>query len=252
MIPIAEIFQKKFQGISYFYVDDSVIFTNDVKEDDFGEQLEDINAEIEKLEEELLKDAEMNLQPQVALKMREAGLYGIHVHGMEEKKAVSKSGFTRLDQLDESELYLKCISREASEAGNEMFKIYSDEEDMILEERMKMLSDEIQKKIAELDDRIGKLKQGLIRLQNASEREKDADAEREYIRQIQSLSKFRDRWVRYYRFFEYRKQRLSMRHMFESDKDRDKDNKRELYEIIYRANACETDEDKLEIFMKTS
>ena len=251
MIPIAEIFQKKFQGISYFYVDDSVIFTNDVKEDDFGEQLEDINAEIEKLEEELLKDAEMNLQPQVALKMREAGLYGIHVHGMEEKKAVSKSGFTRLDQLDESELYLKCISREASEAGNEMFKIYSDEEDMILEERMKMLSDEIQKKIAELDDRIGKLKQGLIRLQNASEREKDADAEREYIRQIQSLSKFRDRWVRYYRFFEYRKQRLSMRHMFESDKDRDKDNKRELYEIIYRANACETDEDKLEIFMKT-
>ena len=31
MIPISEIFQKKFQGISYFYVDDSVIFTNDVK-----------------------------------------------------------------------------------------------------------------------------------------------------------------------------------------------------------------------------
>lgn len=37
MIPIADIFQKKFQGISYFYVDDSVIFTNDVKEGQFGE-----------------------------------------------------------------------------------------------------------------------------------------------------------------------------------------------------------------------
>ena len=39
MISIAEIFRKKFTGVSYFYVDDSVIFTNDVREDNFKEQL---------------------------------------------------------------------------------------------------------------------------------------------------------------------------------------------------------------------
>lgn len=247
MIPIAEIFQKKFQGISYFYVDDSVIFTNDVKEDKFGEQLEDINAEIEKLEKELLKEEKKVFQPKTVLEMRESGLYGIHVHGMDEKKMVSKSGYTRLDQLDESEIYLKCISREVSQAGNDIYKIYSDEEDIILEERMRVLSGEIRRKIGELDGRIGLLTKKLIQLQNVSVEEQNVDAIRENKKQIQSLSKFRDRWIRYYRFFEYRKQRLNLRHVCESDKR----NEKELEEIIYCAKKCETEEEKLKVFMQS-
>lgn len=46
MISIAEIFRKKFTGVSYFYVDDSVIFTNDVREDNFKEQLKELNKQI--------------------------------------------------------------------------------------------------------------------------------------------------------------------------------------------------------------
>ncbi|GFH89401.1 hypothetical protein IMSAGC002_00646 [Lachnospiraceae bacterium] len=247
MIPISEIFQKKFQGISYFYVDDSVIFTNDVKEDKFGEQLEDVNAEIEKLEKDLLKEEKIVFLPQTVQDMRELGIYGIHVHGMDEKKAVSKSGFTRLDQLDESEIYLKCVSREVSEAGNEIYKIYSDEEDIILEERMRVLSNEIQKKIEELNTRKILLEKELIQLQNISESEQNTDAIKEFKKQIQSLSKFRDRWIRYYRFFEYRKQRLNLRHVCELDKRHDK----ELEEIIYCARKCKTEEEKLKVFMQS-
>lgn len=245
MIPIAEIFQNKFQGISYFYVDDSVIFTNDVKEEEFAEQLEDLNAKIKELESRLLEGAEGDLQPQTVLDMRAVGFYGIHVHGIDEKNAMSKSSFTRLDQLDESEIYLKCVSREASQAGNEIFKIYSDEEDVILEERMRVLSGEIRKKIVELDVRIEELAK-LIHLQDSSEDVQNADTTRENIRQIQSLSKFRERWTRYYRFFEYRKQRLNLRHVCEPDKG----NGKELEEIIYCAQKYETEQEKRRIFMK--
>ena len=241
MIPIAEIFLKKFQGISYFYVDDSVIFTNDVKEDQFGKQLDDINAEIAELEKELLDETDTDLQPWFVSDMRKSGFYGIHVHGLDENGTVSKSSFTRLDQLDESEIYLKCISREASQAGNEIFKIYSDEEDIILEERMRVLSGEIQKKIAELDKKIESL---TIELREKSEKEQYMDTVRENKKQIQSLSKFRDRWIRYYRFFEYRKQRLHLSHVCEAGQS----NVKKLEEIIY---GTQTKEEKLSVFMRS-
>lgn len=244
MIPIADIFQKKFQGISYFYVDDSVIFTNDVKEGQFGEQLEDINVEIGKLERELLDGVENDLQPRVVLDMRKLGFYGIHVHSMDENGGISKSSFTRLDQLDESEIYLKCISREVSQAGSEIFKIYSDEEDVILEERMRVLSDEIRRKIAELD---GKIESLTIELQEKLDDEQYINTVKENNKQIQSLSKFRDRWVRYYRFFEYRKQRLYLRHVCEVKQS----NKKELEEIIYGDRAHETGEEKLKVFIQS-
>ena len=247
MIPIAEIFQKTFQGISYFYVDDSVIFTNDVKEDKFGEQLEYINVEIERLEKELLREVEEDFCPQTVLDMRASGFYGIHVHGMDEKEVVSKSSFTRLDQLDESELYLKCVSREASQAGKEIYKIYSDEEDIILEERMRVFSGEIQKKITDLTEKIESLTKELETLQNALEDEQNPDEVREHKKRIQNLSKFRERWIRYFRFFEYRKQRLNLRHVCELDKNSEK----ELKEIIYGAQTCETELEKLKAFMQS-
>lgn len=103
--------------------------------------------------------------------MRDAGLYGIHVHSVDENKAVSKSSFIRLDQLDESEIYLKCISREASQVGNEIFKMYSDEEAAILEGRRKVLSGEIQKKIEELDQRLNQAMGEITKLQEAPEEE---------------------------------------------------------------------------------
>lgn len=248
MVPISEIFQKKFKGISYFYVDDSVIFTNDILEDNFGKQLEEINIEIKELEKRLLEENNNRvLLPKTVNAMREAGLYGIHVHGVDENKSVSKSGFTRLDQLDESEVYLKCISREASQAGNAIFKVFSDEEDIIMEKRLMVLSGEVQKKIKELDKRLDQTKKEIANLQEVPEEEQDSEAIKECRKYEQNWSKFRDRWIRYYRFFEYRKHRLSLRRMCEADES----NKIELKDIIYLVNRHETEEDKLKAFMQS-
>lgn len=241
MIPIAEIFQKEFQGISYYYVDDSVIFTNDVREDEFGKQLEDINNEIEKMETQLLKKVDLAAFPDCVAAMRRAGLYGIQVHTLEKNVGVSKSSFTRLDQLDKSEVYLKCVSREASQVGIDIFKMYSDEEDVIVEKRMEVMSDEIQKKIDDLNKKLEQLKELDKKESQASE---DSNANK---KRIQSLSKFRDRWIRYYRFFEYRKQHLKLRRMCEMDHS----GKKELEEIIYAAKKKDTAQDKLESFIRS-
>ena len=153
-----------------------MIFTNDILEDSFGKQLDNINDEIEKLEKRLLKEDNRALLPKPVSAMRAARLYGIHVHGVDKNKAVSKSSYIRLDQLDESEIYLKCVSREASQAGNEIFKMYSDEEDVILEGRLKALSDEIKKKIKELDQRLDQAIGEIIKLQEAPEEEQNPEA----------------------------------------------------------------------------
>lgn len=49
MIEISKIFEKYFQGKSLYYVDDSVIFSNDIKDsEDFRDKLKKINEDIQK------------------------------------------------------------------------------------------------------------------------------------------------------------------------------------------------------------
>lgn len=109
---------------------------------------------------------------------------------------------------------------------------------------MGVLSGEIQKKITELDGKIESLK---IELLERLENEQYVDTVKENQKQIQSLSKFRDRWIRYYRFFEYRKQRLNLRHVCKVDQS----NVKELEEIIYGARKYETKDEKLSVFMRS-
>lgn len=128
MISIAEIFRKKFTGVSYFYVDDSVIFTNDVREDNFKEQLKELNKQIADEANNFEEDSA--IYPEGTEKFYKSDLYGVNVH------LDGKSNYTRLDNLDDSEVYLKCISREMSQAGSDFFRMYSDEENRNLEEKL--------------------------------------------------------------------------------------------------------------------
>lgn len=132
MISIAEIFRKKFTGVSYFYVDDSVIFTNDVREDNFKEQLKELNKQIADEANNFEEDSA--IYPEGTEKFYKSDLYGVNVH------LDGKSNYTRLDNLDDSEVYLKCISREMSQAGSDFFRMYSDEENRNLEEKLDVLS----------------------------------------------------------------------------------------------------------------
>lgn len=81
MIIVSRIFRNEFSGASYFYVDDSVIFTNDVIETEFKEQLKEINKQIEAKEREILqKHSEENLKiyPCKTKEFYESYLYGVH------------------------------------------------------------------------------------------------------------------------------------------------------------------------------
>lgn len=92
MIIVSRIFRNEFSGASYFYVDDSVIFTNDVIETEFKEQLKEINKQIEAKEREILqKHSEENLKiyPCKTKEFYESYLYGVHVH-LEEKSAYER------------------------------------------------------------------------------------------------------------------------------------------------------------------
>lgn len=78
MISIAEIFRKKFTGVSYFYVDDSVIFTNDVREDNFKEQLKELNKQI--ADEANNFEDDSAIYPEGTEKFYKSDLYGVNVH----------------------------------------------------------------------------------------------------------------------------------------------------------------------------
>ena len=148
MIIVSRIFRNEFSGASYFYVDDSVIFTNDVIETEFKEQLKEINKQIEAKEREILqKHSEENLKiyPCKTKEFYESYLYGVHVH-LEEKSA-----YTRLDSLDEGEVYLKSISRQMSQAGSDFFKMHSDEENKNLEKKFAVLSEQVKIKSEQLE-----------------------------------------------------------------------------------------------------
>ena len=91
---IAEIFRKKFTGVSYFYVDDSVIFTNDVREDNFKEQLKELNKQI--ADEASNFEEASAIYPKGTEKFYRSNLYGVNVH------LDGKSNYTLLDNLDDS------------------------------------------------------------------------------------------------------------------------------------------------------
>lgn len=203
MIIVSRIFRNEFSGASYFYVDDSVIFTNDVIETEFKEQLKEINKQIEAKEREILqKHSEENLKiyPCKTKEFYESYLYGVHVH-LEEKSA-----YTRLDSLDEGEVYLKSISRQMSQAGSDFFKMHSDEENKNLEKKFAVLSEQVKIKSEQLEK---------------SEEPNDSNV----------TKKFKDRLTRYYKFFEYRKQKLAA--MRQPENKSTKAYKEELKEIIY-------------------
>ena len=212
-------------------MDDSVIFTNDIQESSFQKQLENINKQIRKKEQEILQkhcNENTRIYPRDTGEFYEGDLYGVGLHLKE------KNSYVRLDRLDENEVYLKCITRQMSQAGNDFFRMYSDEENRNLEKKFEILCQQVEKQLNKLKDQ-EKLKE------NTNQPESE----------IRDTKKFKDRLTRYYKFFKYRKQRLSSMHQPENGSD--ELYKNELKKIIYTAewNTVKENKTLLENFMET-
>ena len=201
-----------------------------MREDNFKEQLKELNKTIADEANNFEEDSA--IYPKGTEKFYKSDLYGVNVH------LDGKSNYTRLDNLDDSEVYLKCISREMSQAGSDFFRMYSDEENRNLEEKLDVLSKQVKAKRDQLvEEKSQKRDSG-----NEDAIEKDED----------DTQKFEKRLTRYYRFFEYRKQRLVAMHQPENGSD--EDYKKELEKIIYSELSeedMEDDEKILQAFMNS-
>lgn len=182
MIQISKIFESKYKGKSVYYVDDSYIYTNEASEDDtqFIEQLTQINEEIKKVSEKYLtiglEDFQYNKNDNSLLwecAMDKSMDYEIRVHTQD------KSSCVEMQKTKEGEMYLRALSREASQIGSDIMSTYSEDEELAMLYRTSALLQTIK-----------------FEKENAIEK---------------NDKNYQDKLERYYKFFEYREIKLKLK-----------------------------------------
>lgn len=135
MMIIAKVFDQYYNGKSVYYVDDSYIYTNkEIEEDKFISQIEEINKEIKEQVKKYISMVQngpfLNFISKKDSIYRESleqkevdDFYNIQVH------TDGKSSFTKISGVKDGEIYLRNLSREASQIGMQMNSTYSEEED---------------------------------------------------------------------------------------------------------------------------
>jgi Reverse transcriptase (RNA-dependent DNA polymerase). len=191
MIEISKKFNNIFKGKSLYYVDDSVIFTNSIDGSmkNFKDKLNELNAEIKTISVKYYENCDANSYIKIynssIYKFTKEVNYNIEVHN-----AGGKSTFSDIVNSKTGEMYLKSISRETSKTAFDLNTSYSDDEDIILKERVITLVDTIKKEILLVDDQ---KKQFIEKGDEISNKN------------IEHLESYRKKLVRYKKYFEYRK-----------------------------------------------
>lgn len=195
MIEISKIFEKQFHGNSLYYVDDSVIFTNDINDDeDFNKKLAEINTDIERLCKKYIDNNDdvffrMYNEELITFLRNQHFIIKVHDHN-------KKSTYTEIKQASEGEIHLRSLSREVSQIGFDLYTTYSDEEDDNLNIKMGTLIDAICHEQKILDEK-----------ENQST---------ESVNRNDNLDTYKTKLNRYYKFFKYRKLKMDM---LKNDKD---------------------------------
>ena len=148
MLLIQDEYAKVFPGDMFFYVDDSVIFTNGndshLNVDNFGERIEELNHNIQVIENNLrLKNDYLDFLPYDYT--YQSKNFGVTVHGPDGKSMIASINDS---QCDSTELYLRGLSRETSNISFDLFTMFSDEDVQIMLNRTKCINKMIDKKIS--------------------------------------------------------------------------------------------------------
>ena len=187
MIEIAKIFEKYFPGKSLFYVDDSVIFCNEIEdENDFQKKLDSINRDIKNLislENQKTEDFFRIYNDELTDFLRNHE-QTIEVYGMDDK-----STYSNIRKANYGEIYLRSMSREVSQVGMDFYSNYSDSEEENLTEKMSVLMDAVSSEIKRVEK---DLKEGR---DDVSKENSEA-----YLKKL----------PRYYKFFKYRKLKMEV------------------------------------------
>lgn len=219
MIKISEIFEKRYSGRAVYYVDDSYIYTNVDIEDNLQlkKQLKEVNAEIAEMTTKYKKEDNKDdtlfkqrnyLEFNACLAVNKENSYSINVH------TEGKSTYTKIQDIQDGEIYLRTLSREASQIGTDIMSTYSEEEEETMLNRTKALL-------------------------------KSIEAERKT--NLENRKGYEEKLERYYKFFKYREIKLRLRtekninkNVFEtlvgeiSEEEFDADNKTYGYSFLNR------------------
>ena len=112
-----------------FYVDDSAVFTNEIKDvEDFGQKIKDVNEKITVWMNALYeKENQFISSDLLSFVAEKIDLYGINIHPPGDKSTISNIADSK-----EGEVYIHCIGRETSKTAFDINTSFSDEESRIL------------------------------------------------------------------------------------------------------------------------
>lgn len=187
MIEIEKKYRKAFpKSEMFFYVDDSVIFTNEIKcECDLEKKITEINKDIKKWLEGEISNKNIHLPNYLFEYVNERkSSYGIKIHCPGEKSTASNISKSR-----PSEIYLNCIGRETSKTAFELNTSYSDEENISLLRKTEKLKIAVEKELEDINRQIKKA---------------------EGTKKI-GLEAYKKKLIRYKKFFKYRNFELATR-----------------------------------------
>lgn len=188
MVEVEKIYKNVLPGEMVFYVDDSAIFTNEIRDvEDFGQKIQTINENISTWMDDLYEKKNEYIPSELLSFVAEkADLYGINIHPPGDKSTISNIADSK-----KGEVYIHCIGRETSKTAFDINTSFSDEESKILLNKteciLKVVNSELEQIESELND------------------EHLSEADRKY------KESYKKKLVRYKKFFKYRNKDLRYR-----------------------------------------
>lgn len=152
MTEVAKIFDEVFKGKSFYYVDDSLIYTNNTNLNDFKNDLKIIKTKLSEFSiikkyNNIMELSDKHSKDIITFskQMSKSNIYKIEVHPEEGKSSCSKISTIK------EEKYLNALSKEASIGAIALNRSFSDTEDVTLYNKFKTLTISIEKEIERLD-----------------------------------------------------------------------------------------------------
>jgi len=216
MIKVSSIFERLFLGKSFYYVDDSVIFSNLGHEIELNEKnideiftnkLNEVNIALGNLTEDL-DDGIYDLYKgnDKLKKFTHLINYAIKVH------TENKSSISIIEESKEKygELFINAMARHASNCTIEMFSTFNETDDSAIIMKIKVMLEGIEKEI----DRIKKEIKNQTNLESfiSHNTVKESRQIREYKRYLKKLARFK-------RFYKYRFKLMALREENEISED---------------------------------
>ncbi len=189
MVEVEKVYKNVLPGEMVFYVDDSAVFTNEIKDvEDFGQKIKDVNEKITVWMNELYEKKNQFISADLLSFVAEKiDLYGINIHPPGDKSTISNIADSK-----EGEVYIHCIGRETSKTAFDINTSFSDEESKILLNKTESILKVINKELEQID------------LEIKDEQQLTAD-DKKY------KESYKKKLVRYKKFFKYRYKDLQYR-----------------------------------------